>query len=210
MKISKTKATVIVILLTVAFVFLGRWVTGYPSQYTKTTGVSARSKGNPQAPIKIIEFIDFQCPACAKGALLLKDYTRRYPSQIFLEMKHYPLSKTHRFSFLSSLYAECAGHQGKFWEFTDLLVTNQSQWIRMMDAARMFNRFAEDLQLNAGKLKACLENEKTRSTILKDKEEGSALGVHSTPTYFLNGKMVVGMKSLQEALDKNLQNQGGP
>ncbi len=202
MRLSRNKAAILIILAAVLCVYLGRFLTGFPSKFVKPNGMSTRSKGNPAAPVSIIEYIDFQCPACAKGVLVLKDYFERYPSKIYLEMRHFPFSRMHRFAFEASEFAECAAQQGNFWEYAQELAIDQPRWSKMMDATGVFRRVAENLLLDMPKLDACLEDEKARSAILKDKEEGKSLGIDSTPTYIINGKMVVGVQPLQEELQK--------
>ncbi len=194
-KVSKNFAALIIILLCVGFVF-GVKLSIKLFAKNEIGGALGRAKGNKDAPIKIIEFIDFQCPACAKGAAYLKEKTKEYPSQLRVEVRHYPL-QMHRHGFLSSQYAECASRQGKFWSFQDLLVARQSNWSKLFNAKAAFEKIAEEVGLNKGELEACLSDETIDKAIMKDKEEGKGLGVKSTPSYFINGEMVVGSKTLK-------------
>ncbi len=186
---------------------------------------SGRVKGNPQTPVKIVEFIDFQCPSCAHGSKILKKFMAENPMTIQLELKYYPLNM-HRHAFLSAYYAECAAHQGRFWSFEDLLIERQDQWSKLYDAKPYFDILAKDVGLNSGQLNACLKDPKVESIILAEREEGKKLGVQSTPTYFIielpsnkqnskilsksfrvekeklnNGEMMVGVSLLQEKLN---------
>ncbi|MBN1870474.1 MAG: thioredoxin domain-containing protein [Candidatus Omnitrophica bacterium] len=167
----------------------------------------AKTKGSDNAPIKVVEFIDFQCPACAHGAAYLKGKIDKYPEAIRLEVKHYPL-QMHRHGYQSSRYVECAARQEKFWPFQDLLLARQSNWQRLVDATPAFEKIAEESHLDKQKLKACLDRDVVDGIIKQNKEEGTALGLRSTPTYFVNGEMVVGSKSLEEKIEKLLKDNG--
>ena len=160
-----------------------------------------RSKGNPKAAVHIIEYIDFQCPSCVKGALMLKGYLQKYPSQIYLEVRYYPITKIHQYALKSALYAECAARQNKFWPFQDLLAQGQSQWSRLLNVDSTFRAMAKEANLDMAKLESCISDEKVKEVIFKEKTEAKAFGVDSTPTYFVNGKMVVGIIELQKELN---------
>ena len=204
MKISKSKATILIILFCVAFIYTARFVLG-PAKVTFLSHVSAaRVKGNPQASVRITEYIDFQCPACARGAAVLKEYMIKYPSLIYLEVKYFPLSQMHPYALKSALYAECAARQNKFWAFQDLLIEKQAQWERLLNVDPMFQEMAQNANLDLNKLEACVNSDDTKSVVLREKTEGKSQGVDSTPTYFINGKMMVGPKPLREELDKYL------
>ena len=131
----------------------------------------------------------------------------KYPKAIRLELKHYPLPM-HRHGLSSSRYAECAAQQGKFWLFQDLLLARQSNWHRLFDADPAFEKIADDIHLDKRDLKVCLKDDTVDETIKKNKKEGIVLGIRSTPTYFVNGKMIVGKKSLEEEIRKLLGQNG--
>ncbi len=193
-KLSKRDTTILLIVVAVAalgglkyFIESSRGGVG--------KGVASRSKGNPNAAIKIVEYMDFQCPACAKGASYLKDCFTKYPDKFYLQMKYYPLGM-HRHAMQSARYAQCAAQQGKFWPFHNLLVERQQQWEALISADPVFRQIAQEVQIDIKQLDVCLQNDRTNTEILEEKEKGTSLGVKSTPTYFVNGKMVVGFKSL--------------
>lgn len=163
-------------------------------------GSNSRSKGNPSAPFKIKEYIDFQCPACAKGAGLLAQYMKAYPDKIHLEMHYFPLEQMHIHAMRSARYAECAARQGKFWPFQDQLISKQAEWRGLLNADPYFQQIARDLKLDLLKLEACLTGDDAKRVIEADKDDGTALGIQSTPTYFINGKMFVGTKTLEDEL----------
>jgi protein-disulfide isomerase len=164
-------------------------------------------KGGEGAPIKITEFLDFQCPACAQGAQYLKEIMEKHPKAVRLELKYFPLAM-HAHGELSARYAECAARQGNFWPFHDLLMERQGNWKRLTDARPAFDAIAETVNLNLPKFHACIPEESIGEVIEKNKAEGRVLSVRSTPTYFVNGVMVVGKQSLDSEINKLLKENG--
>lgn len=168
-----------------------------------STSAAARVKGSGGAPIHITEFIDFECPACAQGARYLAQFMAEHPAAIRLELKYFPL-QSHRHGFLSARYAECAARQVKFWPFHDQLIERQANWSRLMDATPAFALIAQDIGLDTDRLGACLKDTSVDALIEQNRLEGARRGVKSTPTYYVNGKMVVGFKSLESELGQLL------
>ncbi len=198
-KLSKSTAAILLVAFCVVAVFSVKIFLGQKS-LTSKKAVSSRSKGDPKAPIQIVEYLDFQCPACAKGAKMLSDYFKKYPAQVFIEVRFYPIPRIHEHALQSAIYAECAARQDKFWPFQDLLIEKQSQWSRMINAENLFKEMAASVNLDMAKLNACVNDEKIKEIIFKEKAQGKAQGVDSTPTYFINGKMVVGPVPLTNEL----------
>lgn len=205
-KISKKFTTIFIVIACVALVYGVKFVAGL-SKNGVSTGSFTKVKGNNDAPIKITEFIDFQCPACAQGSQYLKGEIEKYPEAIRLQLKHYPLAM-HRYGLLSARYAECAAQQGQFWPFHDVLLARQGNWKRLTDAEPAFVRMASEVNLDSRKLEACLKGEKADKIIEKNKAEGKSLGVRSTPTYVVNGKIIVGKQSLELEITKLLRENG--
>ncbi len=197
LKISKKSLSVLIIVLGVCVVFAVQ--AAKPKKKEVVDVPSPRSIGPSKAPIQITEFIDFQCPACAKGAIYLKKLRQEHPKAIRLQMKYFPLSM-HKFGFISAEYAECAARQGKFWSFQDNLVERQSQWSNLLDVKSVFEIMAIESNVDLKTLRTCLEDKSVKEQVEKDQEEGKIFGVSSTPTYFINNKMVVGSKLLEDEM----------
>lgn len=172
-----------------------------------TADAKAKVKGDNDAPLKITEFIDFQCPACAKGAMYLKAEMQRHPGLIRLQLKHFPL-QMHRHGFLSAQYAECAAEQGKFWAMHDLLLARQSNWKRLDNPRPAFDQMVNEARIDERQLQACIKSGRADKIIQQNKTEGSDRGVRSTPAYFVNEKMVVGKKSLELEIKQYLEANG--
>jgi len=160
----------------------------------------ARAKGNPQAHVKIVEFIDFQCPACAYGINFLKTFIDKHPQDVYLQVRYFPLTNMHRHAMISALYSECAARQGKFWALDDLMIPQQQQWAQLISPEPIFRAMAQQAGINLDQLDTCLASDSARKVINDEKSLGQSLGINSTPTYFINNKMVVGVKSLQDEL----------
>lgn len=166
--------------------------------------VSGRSKGNPQAAVKIVEFIDFQCPACAQGAKMLNARLKQHPDQVYVEMKYFPL-KMHTHAFLSSRFAECAARQQKFWEYHDQLIYKQKEWSKVINAYPQLQQMALEVGLDLDQLQNCLADNRVDKVISEHQAEGRKRGVRSTPTYFVNGEMVVGTRDLDKRIKELLE-----
>jgi len=160
----------------------------------------ARAKGNPGSKVKIVEFIDFQCPACAYGVNYLKTLFDQHPDDIYLQVRYFPLANMHHHAMISALYSECAARQGKFWALDDLMMPQQSQWAQLISPEPVFQAMAAQVGMNIDQLNTCLASDDARRVINDEKSLGQSLGIASTPTYFINNKMVVGTKSLQDEL----------
>lgn len=203
-KISRTSVTVIVLAVLLMVVVGVRYLrqNAVASQSDRPTS-EIRVKGDPEAPAQITEFIDFQCPACAHGAGVLKQFMMEHPGIVFLQMKYFPLAgKPH--GMTAAMYAECAARQEKFWSMHDMILEKQEQWYHLMDARPAFDMYAEKVGLNKKDLELCLTQDSTKAELEKTRAEGMALGIRSTPTYFINGEMVVGFRNLENALNKFL------
>ena len=161
---------------------------------------TVRAKGNPQAKVRIVEYIDFQCPACAFGMKFLRTFLEQHPNDVYLQVRYFPLTNMHHHAMISALYSECAGRQGKFWELEDLMIPQQQQWAQLISPEPVFQSMAVQAGINTDQLKACLASDDARKVINDEKALGQSLGIASTPTYFINSKMVVGTKSLQDEL----------
>ena len=198
MKLSKRTFTFLI--GAVVIVFIGGYKIYSGSKVKPMDSIAARSKGSAQAKVQIIEFIDFECPACAFGAKTLKEYMVKYPQDIRVQVKYFPLIKPHRHAMAVALYSECAAQQGKFWEFHELLMPAQTLWSPLISADAYFQGIAKQIGLNMPRLNACLSSDEASKAINDDRSLGQSLGVQSTPSYFINNQMVVGVKSLEDQL----------
>jgi len=158
-------------------------------------------KGSASAPVTIVEFSDFECPACAMAFRDLHDVADRYPNLVRIVYHHFPLdsdcnpnvaTRMHPDACGAAIAAECAARAGKFWDYHDLLFGGQGQLGRDGLIAK-----AATLGIPREVFVACLDDPASRAAIADDTAAGKRLGIKSTPTLFINGRAVEG------ALDRN-------
>ena len=140
------------------------------------------SKGAAQAPIVIAEWADFECPFCGNAAPVLDDLVKDYPGVVRLVFKHYPLSM-HKHAEKAARAAVAADRQGKFWEMHHLLFENAPN----LDPPAL-GRLAQKAGLDPTKFQSDLDGEATAQVLERDKKQADALGLHSTPMIFINGR----------------------
>lgn len=144
-------------------------------------GKTPHVKGNPKAKVTLVEFGDFQCPACGAVKPYVDDTLKTYGSDIYFVFRNYPLSQ-HEFAQKAAEAAEEAGAQGKYWEMYDELYANQDKF-----SDGYFSTLGADLKLDDQKYADALNNNTHQQTIDADVTDGNRFGVNATPTFFLNG-----------------------
>lgn len=142
--------------------------------------------GSDSAKIKLVEFSDFQCPACKAAEPAVKQVLAKYKDNLQFIYRHFPLPQ-HKNGRASATLAEEAGEQNKFWEMHNLLFETQESW-SIGDPTNFFLDLAGRLELNTNQVKKALERKSYDAKINEDVAEGQSLGVNSTPTFFVNGK----------------------
>jgi len=160
---------------------------------------SRHAIGDPNASVKIVEFSDFQCPACAAAHPIVKRVVEKNKDKVYFVFRYYPLAM-HQNSKVAAQAAEAAGIQGKFWEMFDLLFENQNKWASSSDAKQIFQDYALELGLDLEKFKD--DFDKVKGPIEQDFSDGNKVGVDSTPTFFINGKKYPGV--IQESQFQSL------
>lgn len=174
--------------ITVAIFAGAIWVSGSSSEKSNEgVEVLAHIKGNQDSEIKLVEYSDLECPACAAFQPALNTILAEYGDKISFEYKHFPLS-IHRNSIPAALAAEAAGLQGKFFEYHDLLFANQQTWASSNNASANFIKYAQDLELDVPTFKRQMNSSVLRDKIKDEFNEGRELNVTGTPSFFLNGK----------------------
>lgn len=154
--------------------------------------------------VKVVEFGDYQCPACGAMYPVQERLLKEMGDKFTLTYKHFPLPM-HSNAFKAAEAAEAAGEQGKFWEMTDKLYTNQNDWSNSGEAASIFRRYAQDLGLDANQFKQSMDGGKFSAKISRDQNDGTGLSVAATPTYFINGKLYQGAldyESFKQAIEQ--------
>jgi protein-disulfide isomerase len=202
-KQAATVWTIVIILLTLIVVGIVALVTA-PKQPTNgilslpvqaddwtTGGVNASST------VSLVEYSDFQCPACAFYDPLVRRALSDIP-ELVLTYRYFPLTQTHKNADLSARAVEAAGQQGRFWEMGELLFTNQEKWANDDKAEAIFSGYAQQLGLDLTKFSEDLNSQATKDKIAKDYQSGLDSGVTGTPSFYLNGKFITNPKSYEE------------
>jgi protein-disulfide isomerase len=167
----------------------------------------ARVKGNPNAPVTIIEFADFQCPFCQRTETALKALLAKYDGKVKLAFLDFPLSEIHSHAEKAAEAARCAGEQGKFWEYHDDLFANQSK----LEDDSLIER-AQKLHLDETAFRTCLTSRKFKHDIEVNLQEGNEAGVSGTPAYFINDIFLSGARpqaEFEKVIDDALISHGG-
>ncbi len=149
--------------------------------------------GKEEAGVEVVEFSDFQCPACAYYYLEFEKFKTTYSSKIKFVFRNFPLTSIHPVAFKAAEAAEAAGSQGKFWEFHNILFENQKEWsiLRDEELINKFVDYANEIAISdIAKFRDDLESEAFKSKVQKDMQDAEELNIPGTPTVFVNGKKV--------------------
>ena len=162
----------------------------------------ARLRGTPEAPVTIIEFSDFQCPFCRKAESTLKEVLAKYEGKVSIAHRDFPLEEIHADSERASEAARCAGDQGKFWEYRNLLFSSAT-----LDRESLAG-YAGTLGLDLKDFDACISTSKYRAAVEQDVSEGKQAGVSATPTFLINGVRLTGAQpaaAFEAIIDRQLE-----
>ena len=164
---------------------------------------NAPFKGGASAKVTIVEYSDFQCPFCSKGATVINEIEKKYGNKVKVVFKNFPLP-FHSQAKLAANAALCANEQSPqlFWKLHDAMFADQTK----LDQNSLLET-AKRLTIKVADFKICLESEKHKTTIETDIAEGQKIGIKSTPTFFVNGKLVSGAQPIDvfsEIIDEEL------
>lgn len=155
-------------------------------------------RGNENAKAVLIEYSDFQCPACGSYYPLVKALHEEFGDSLLVVYRHFPLSQIHENAEPAARAAEAAGTQGKFWEMHDLLFERQKEWSGDWNAAGAFAAYAGALGLDTGRFINDFNSQEVKAEVARDYESGFRAGIAGTPTFFLNGKKIQNPRSYEE------------
>jgi protein-disulfide isomerase len=156
-------------------------------RYDVTVSPDDAVLGAANAPVTVVEFSDFQCPFCARVMPTLKRIRETYGDRVRIVWKDFPLTSIHPQAFKAAEAGQCAREQGKFWELHDRMFTNQQAL--EPDALK---KYAADAGVDTARFNACLDSSKYGERVQEHMGLGTKLGVSSTPTTFVNGRLVSG------------------
>ncbi len=160
------------------------------------------ARGPQEAPVNIVEFSDFRCPFCKEVVPKLKQLAAQYPDRVRWVFRDFPIPGLHPDAPLAHEAARCAGEQGKFWPYHDVLFE------RATDASpAALKQYAAEIGADRAAFDQCLDSHKYQAAVNADMEAGSKVGVTGTPTFFINGQALVGNQPLgefQQIIDREL------
>ena len=157
------------------------------------------SLGPVSAAVTIVEYADFECPACRESVAVLKQLRSLYPGQVRLVHRDFPLP-AHPGAQPAAEAAQCAYEQGEFWAYHDALFSHAPMLVDHL-------QLAHDLRLDTDAFHSCLSSGRSQAAVSKDIQEGRRLGISGTPTFFINGRYLSGfqtLEALRAAVDREL------
>lgn len=165
-----------------------------PSDSQKTGGVDKNvyQPPNSSASVTLVEFGDYECPACGAYSPLVKQLLTDFNGKINFVFRNFPLSQ-HANALISSYAAEAAGMQGKFWQMHDRLYDKQNDWASAKDAKSIFIGYAGDLGLDTAKFAADIDSQTVKDKIGRDTNDGKLVNLNATPTFYINGIKLEGL-----------------
>jgi len=176
------------------------------------------SLGPADAPVTLVEFLDPECESCGAFSPVVKKILKDYGGKVRLVVRYMPF---HPNSRLAAAYTEAAGEQGKYWEMQEVLFRRQPEWgeihghgaqaaaaARREPAPVLFERYAAELGLDVVRLRAAVAENRYASKLERDMKDGQSLGVSKTPTFFVNGRMLMrfSQQELRSLIDEELKN----
>ncbi len=156
------------------------------------------TKGDSKAKVTLIEYSDFQCPACAAYYPLVKQLLSEFGDKIYFAYRFFPLTSIHKNAMISSQAAYAAKLQGKFFEMHDMLFQTQTSWAESNDAAETFVAYAQKLGLDSDKFKKDMNSNEAKNYVTSSQNQASSIGVNATPTFFVNGRQITNPKNYDD------------
>lgn len=196
--------------LVIGVIGFASWQGATGSPATKTVGPDSKllaepvgatdwTKGAVSPKVVLVEYSDFQCPACKAYHPLVEQVLSEHKDVLAFTYRHFPLPN-HKNAELAARSAEAAGTQGKFWEMTALIFDGQSNWSEedAIGATKFFADYAGVLKLDIKKWETDRESQAVKNKVANDKKTGEQSGVNSTPSFYLNGKKMQSSKNAAE------------
>lgn len=179
------------------------WLTKPSSDTASSSAVSNHTFGEGSKNVTLIEYGDFQCPACAQYYPALKEVKEKYKADITFQFRNFPLDSIHQNARASARAAEAANIQGKFWEMHDMLYENQNSWANVNDPLSFFETFAMQIGIkDVEKFRTDYKSGVVNDIINADVREAQKIGSTSTPTFVLEGAKIDNPDPTIEAFSK--------
>ena len=165
----------------------------HPPDLSRLVRPDTHAIGPVDAPVTVVEFGDFQCPSCVIAEATNQEIRKRYPKQVRFLFREFPLAKFHQFAEKAAEAAECAADQNKFWQMHDRMYQAYGEL-----AVVQLKYYAQDIGLDTAKFNTCLDSGAKASLVQQDIEDGHALNINATPTFYINQQQHVGGLKMEE------------
>ncbi len=169
-------------------------------------------KGNPEtATVTIIEYSDFQCPACASAYDYFKDIDTVFPEGVVFAYRHFPLTLIHRNADEAARATEAAALQGQFRAMHDMLFEKQKEWSERVDIEKVLTEYAEEIGLDKERFITDYKSDAVKNRVKSDAKDAQKLGLTGTPTIFVDGvkiQLPSSKEKLYEAIRERIQRAG--
>ncbi len=154
------------------------------------------TQGSSTAPVTLVEYADFQCPACSTYSPVISRLLKEEAGKVYFGYRYFPLPQ-HGNALSSAYAATAAGLQGKFWEMHDILFDKQADWQDVADPTSLYVGYAKTLNLDIAKFTADMSSDAVKARVEAGSQDSKALGLDYTPTLFLNGKRIANPQSYE-------------
>ncbi|MGB0757425.1 MAG: thioredoxin domain-containing protein [Patescibacteria group bacterium] len=172
-------------------------------------------KGSDNPIVTLVEYSDFQCPACATYYPMVAQLEQQYGDSLAIVYRHYPLKSIHPLAETAARAAEAAGRQGQFWQMHDKLFDSQNSWTRLSsdEAEETFTRFASELGLDEVQFAEDIDSDEVADKVKHDEQSALRAGLRGTPSFFLDGNQIPNPRGyddfafvVQNAIENKLNN----
>lgn len=182
-----------------------------PVQNLTPVSTQDMTRGPKDAKVTLIEYADFQCPACKYYHPIVNQLYSTYQNKVRFVYRFFPLVNLHEHAMVAAEAAYAASLQGKFWQMGDQLFDNQDTWATAGDYQNMFDGYAQKLGLNVTQFDNDMQAPDTAKIVNAAEDSGIKIGVQGTPTFILDSKLVVtnppDYDSFKKLIDQELQKQ---
>lgn len=155
-------------------------------------------KGNASSTVVLMEYSDFECPACRSYYPILREVFQEYGDRVNFVYRHFPLITIHQNAEFAARASEAASNQGKFWEMHDLLFEKQNEWAKVANVLPVFESYATLLGLNVSQFKSDWASKEVKDFVRAQRTHSLKSNLKGTPTFFLNGKQISNPNSADE------------
>lgn len=190
----------IVLIAIVGLLFLGRGGTSgiEPPFEVGVLHPLDHTKGNASSTVVLMEYSDFQCPACRSYYPIMREIMTEFGDRVLFVYRNFPLISIHFNAEFAARAAEAASKQGKFWEMHDLLFEKQNEWANVANPSPMFESYATLLGLDIAQFQADFVSDQVKDFVRAQRVHAVQSGLQGTPSFFLNGEQIQNPSSVDE------------